>query len=407
MDQILDEYYSQFFGPAAAPMKRFYQALEAGYERWLSEEGLPHSFGKDNGSLSDGRSIEQFKVLNEAEADQAAAQLEEAVAAGGSDAVVARRVDIVRRIFGFAALGARQYAAMLRLRSGKVVSEADAAKMVADARQAVSLGRAQAEYKRDVIEQPPANMYFTTFKSRSRNVFYDSIQVGAIHPQILVAVSEGLSRASAALCTQLGSERAVAWWKPYRDAEKDPLLASALALAAAQAGGAQLVNLVEDPGFELRGAGKTLKGGREAELEHDVTQGLHVFHRRGTPWNCKITDEEAHGGRYSVCFTESAVVVLSETVRVEQGDRLHVSAWVKHNEPKGRYEIRLVPNGPSGKLPPATVSVPWKPGSWQEVTCDLVAPSGAKGLTLQVTVTGQSPGAKVWIDDCFIGKYPE
>jgi len=108
VEALAGEDSARFYGPAAEPMKRFYDAMEAGYRRWLEEDEHPHPFGKDQGSLSGSTSFAQFKVLTPAEAATARAALAAAVAAAGADEKLRKRVDVVERLFGFAQIGARQ-----------------------------------------------------------------------------------------------------------------------------------------------------------------------------------------------------------------------------------------------------------------------------------------------------------
>ena len=58
-------------------------------------------------------------------------------------------------------------------------------------------------------------------------------------------------------------------------------------------------------------------------------------------------------------------------------------------------------------MPTASIEIPFRPGEWQEIRCDLVAPKGATALTLTVQAQRQEPGAKIWVDDMFLGTYPE
>ena len=407
VDAILEEYYAKFFGPAAEPMKGFYEALERGYERWVEEEDVAHWHGKDRGSLSYGRSFGQFKVLNSAEADEAEAYLEKAAAAAKNDAAVRQRIDIVGRLFRFAALGARQYWAMERLGNAEVGSLEDAEEVIADARKAVALSRAQAKYKTEVMEKPPASIYAVFSKHTSTNTFYDCIGEGTVHPQIVRAVTQGFAAVNRFLRQRLDAAGAAQWWHRHRQAANDPVLAGALGMAETKARGERLLNLVKDPSFEKRGAGISPRTGRPLEPDHEVERGLHLWHRRGTPFSWALTDEDAHTGKYSVVFIESTRAVLSESVAAKPDARFHLSVWIKHNDKKGIYRVVVLPRSKEGKLPEATINVPFKPDEWQKVETDFTAPVGAKSITLHVFAIGQTPRAKVWIDDLFIGRYPE
>lgn len=407
VDAILEEYYTKFFGPSAASMKGFYQALESGYERWLAKDGLPHWYGKDKGALSDDRSWAQFKVLNPSEADRAAACLKQAIAEAKTDPRVFERIDIVRRLFEFAALGARQYWAMMRLGEARVTSDADAEKVLADAREVLANSRAQVAYKFGVMEKEPANIYAMFCKKELINPAYDEVKEGVVNPQITVAVAEGFDAINEFLIQKYGYKRGADWWRKRREAEKNSVLVGAMATAEAKAKGIKLVNLIKDPGFELRGAIKSSTSNTPPDSEHENKADLNLSHGVGTPFTWALTKDEAHGGKYSVMLSESCSATLYGSIRANENERFNASVWVKHNDRKGEYTVFLRSSAKGGTLPNATIQVPFKPNEWQEIKMDFTAPKGTSGIKLYVSVKGQELGAKIWIDDMFIGKYPQ
>ena len=92
---------------------------------------------------------------------------------------------------------------------------------------------------------------------------------------------------------------------------------------------------------------------------------------------------------------------------VKAGDRLRLSVWVKHNDKPGAYIVQTDPRGQEGHLAPIMRAVSWKPGEWQKLEFFFLAPQRANTVNFEVFVRQQSPGAKVWVDDFFIGKYPD
>lgn len=409
VDAILAEYYRGFFGAAADPMKGFYDTLEQGYSRWLEQEGLPHWYGKDRTSLTDGRLQEQFKVLTADEVKQAGDFLKQAAAALTAGSREAQRVAIVDKLFGFVALGARQYAATVSLRTTPVNSEAEVAAMVARAREVIDLAHAEAAYKRDVMLKEPVNIYapFRTDAGESRNEYFRDIAPGRVHPQVMLALSQGLETANGFLRQHFGGPEAAAWWERQQKPDQDAMLSAALAIARGKATGTKLVNLIKDPGFEDRGIGKWPRRPTATPLDtgFEPPLGVQVSHRTGTPVNVSLSKEEAHSGIYSVCMSECGVAVVSESISCPGGGTFHFEVWLKHNEPEGIYKLRITPTGPQGKTPPTLINVPVKPGEWQRIELDYAAPAGTRAIALTVMANGQSPGAKLWIDDCFAGKY--
>ena len=74
VDAILREHYAAFFGPAAGPMRDFYATLEAGYERWLSEDPLTlqelgdrYSVSRERARQLEKRMLDRLKKYLEAE----------------------------------------------------------------------------------------------------------------------------------------------------------------------------------------------------------------------------------------------------------------------------------------------------------------------------------------------------
>jgi hypothetical protein len=409
VDAILDEYYTKFFGPAAGPMKQFYDTLESGYTRWLEADGQPHPFGKDLGNLMGGMSFEQFKVLNAAEADRAGAFLGQAIGVAKDDAAVSQRLDIVRRLFDFVAFGARQYSIVEQFSSTKVQSEADAGQMVTLARKVVALARAQGKYKVEVMEQAPAKIYAAFGSSPTkpiRNDVYLNIGPDKLNPAILRGIGDGMDAVNGWLRGAFAPEAAAAWWDKQRTGEAEPIMQDVLAIARCKAAGDVVKNLIVDGGFEERGAGISPQTHRPLETDAQDHNGVHVWHRTGTPFAFEFSDE-AHTGKRSAQFTECGVTVLIEAVSTPKAGRFHAEAWMKHNDPAGTYELQLMPFTAEGQQSPITIPLPAQPGEWQKVQMDYPAPAGTKSISMRIVVNGQAPGAKLWVDDLFLGRYPD
>ena len=410
VDGILSEYYHGFFGPAAEPMKGFYDTLEAGYSRWIEKEGLPHWHGKDQSSLYDGRQEAHYKVLSAADVDKAEAFLKKAGDLVKPGSQEEQRLEVVEKCFGLLAIGARQYATRLELENAKVQSKADAAAVMAHAREAMDLAQAEAFYKRDVTTQEPVKTYapYSADAGPSHNECFTDIEVGKVNPQVLLAVSKGFDAVNGFLTQKLGTEGTVAWWKQQVKKDQAPQLTDAIAIARSKAGGEVLKNLIKDPGFEDRGAGKWPRPAKPQDPGFEAPLGVFTFHRTGTPVNVVLTSDEAHSGKYSVCMTECGVSAVSESITCPGGGRYHFEVWLKHNDLEADYKFRIWPAGPDGKKTAMTlVDVPHKPGEWQKISLDYAAPAGTKAISLMVVVNGQPPGSKLWIDDYFAAKYPD
>ncbi|MGD9497418.1 MAG: DUF4838 domain-containing protein [Armatimonadota bacterium] len=404
VDDILDEYYRLFFRDAAEPMRDFYAALENGYERWLAERGLPHPFGMDASSITDSRSLEQFRVLPEDTLQTALTALDEALAAAQGDELVTERLGVVTLIFDFAVPGARMYWAMDRLREMEVASVADAERVVADARIAIDQGIALADYKFAVMQQPPATDYAA--HTESAEVF-DDLQQGAPPTEVLRVVAGVMRAAGDAVRAELGADGAAAWWEAQAAADDHEALRKLLSVGRAQSAGVQVANLVADPSFEERGArGAAAAAAADEAPEHESLDGVSFWHSAGTPYRATLTDEDAHTGEWSFTMTHTQRAGVSHSIAVEGGEVLLMSLWAKHNAAAGDYYVQVIPRS-DRMLSRAQVPVPEEPDVWHQVEMVVIVPPEARTVGLYLFCERQSPGAQVFVDDFFIGRYPE
>ena len=195
-DAILDEYNRLFYRGAEEPMRTFYDAVEAGYEAWLAEYGFPHPHGMDASSIIDSKSLEQFRVLPPESIEAAEAALAEALAAGEGDALVTQRVELVKQLFDFAALGARMYWPLERLREATPATEEDCEQLVADARAALENGLALSDYKFDEMEETLAADYS---RKTASAIVYNDLQRGAVPSTVPSAIGSAFRAAGEAL----------------------------------------------------------------------------------------------------------------------------------------------------------------------------------------------------------------
>lgn len=403
-DAILDEHYRLFFRAAAEPMARFYAALENGYERWLAERGIPHPFGNDASSITDSKSLEQFRVLPEDCLAAALAALDDALAAAQGDELVTERIGMVKQIFDFAVPGARMYWAMDRLRTQPVATQADAARAVADARSAVTEGLALAAYKFAVMEQPGGSDYAAHTDSAQ---VYEDLQEGAPPAEVLSVTARALRAAGAALQAELGAEGAAAWWDGAAQADDPEVLRQLFAVGRFESTGGELANLVADPSFEARGAqGSAAAGAAEdGAPEHEALQGVSFWHSAGTAYRATLTRADAHTGEWSFTMTGTQRAGVSHAIPVQGGEVLRMSLWVKHNAAGGEYYVQVIPRS-DRMLSRTTVDVPDEPDVWHQVELVFIVPPGSRTVGLYLFTERQEPGAQVFVDDFFIGQYP-
>jgi len=409
---MLNEYYKTFYGPAGESMRAFHQTLDAGYQRWLEEEGEPHSFGKDASASRYGRSLEQFRVLKPDEAARASAALAKAAAAAKADAKASERIGVVRLMFGLQEPALQQYWTARRLKEEPVRSEADARRAVDDAREVLALGRKMSDYINHVLEQAPAKAY-NLFQGSAKGLeTYEELKSGRPSPELLAAISAGVDAAAEFLRKGLGPAKAAAWWQAVRKAEKEPVLAAAFQAAEMRSKGIELANLLADPGFEE--IGRELAPDEYA-VDQDVVLrpdqegrvGIHQWFAERSPYRCVLTRKETHSGRWSLMLEHVHRARISKSAPAAAGDRIRVSFWFKHNDGKAAYKFTVDGRTEDGTYPTlASIAVPHKPDQWQELVAEVVSPPGNRAISLRLFVNGQAAGARCWLDDLFIGKYP-
>ncbi|MCD6361616.1 MAG: DUF4838 domain-containing protein [Armatimonadetes bacterium] len=403
VDAILDEFYTGFYRAAAEPMRGFYDELEAGYESWLAENGYPHPFGMDASSITDSRSLEQFRVLPVERAEAAEAYLDAALAAAAGDEPVTERIGLVKSLFDFCVPGARMYWAMDRLRGRQVESVDDARLTVADAREAINNGLALAAYKFAVMEHPPASEYA---RHTSTATVYNDLAEGAAPSEVLSIVGRAFRNAGKLLGREMGPDGAAAWWDTAVTADDPELLRKLVAVGRFESMGGELENLVADPSFEARGARNQPAGGERLPPEVELQDGVAVWHSAGTAVHGTLTRSDAHTGEWSFTFTGTRRAGVSHSTAAGPGEVMLMSVWVKHNAGEASYRVTIIPRG-DRMLSRASVEVPEEPDVWHQVELVFITPPETRTVGLYLFTERQTPGAQVWVDDFFMARYPE
>lgn len=409
VETLLDEYYTGFYGPAAQPMRAFHQALEAGYERWLAGRGRPHWFGKDTSSLHDYPTIEQFRVLSPDEAARARAALEQAAAAAAPQSRERERIQLIEQMFHLQDLAVQWSWAAFRLLDLQVGSLAEAQRVVEDARLIFRLGPRLRDYITNTLEKPPLDAH-ELFRRISRRppVIYEALKTDQPPAEVQGAVTLAVNGAADRLRELLGPGQAAAWWRVQCDQEQEPVLLAAFQAAAWRASGLELTNLLSNPGFEQA---EFPAGAPEFVLAVDAVAKLgidHWFPERSPGLRYTIT-REAHTGQRALSIEQSERCRYARSLhRITPGARYRLGVWFKHNEGMASYRFSVLVGLTNGTyLEPVMIRIPRRPGQWQEVSAEVAAPPQVRTLTLRVLVNNQALDARCWIDDAFIGKYPD
>jgi hypothetical protein len=410
VDALLDEYFRQFYGAAAGPMRAFHQAVESGCERWLAEEGVPHPYGKDISSSRHSRALEQFRVLTPEEAARASADLTQAAAAAGQDEKIAQRIRIIAAQFHLQELAVQWAWAAFRLRVAAPHSEAEARHVADDARLIFARSHEMKRYFDEVLEQPPLKTYRLFGRSARSLTLLDQLKSGEPGSEMMGAISTGVTAAGEYLRAELGGEKAAAWWRALAEREAEPALAAVFQSAARRAAGQEAKNLLSDPGFEEIGrelAPNEFALERDVLLEPAQTErlGLHLWFPERTPYRCHLTEAGAHSGRYALRLEHLYRARFTRSLAVKPGERLQVGFWFKQNEGAAKYRLEVDARLKDGSYPSlAKLPVSAPAGAWREFATEVVAPPGATTVLLRLYIDRQEAGAQCWIDDLFIGR---
>jgi hypothetical protein len=389
-EQILNDYYDNFYGKAAPAMKAFYNHLEKAYQQWLvATDTQPHPYGPEVASQRDNRSFEQFSVLPWDTALLAQGCLRQALS-DAADPVVEQRVQITKLVFDFAVIGSREYWALQRLKNTEAVDVQVARRMLADAREVVQSGLELAQYKEEVMEKAPAKVY-AAHTGDGVDHFYAAIRPGTIHTQVMIDLAKGFSRISNALAQRMGRKEAQAWCNAQEEAEKNVQLRQLMKIAGLQAAEAEVRNIIEDPGFEKRGAAND-------------RDGLYLANQESNPLRYGFDQAIVHGGKQAVVLSECQQASLFELFPAKEGECFQLALWVRHNNEEAKYTIRVRVQTAQGKTE-TDVEIPWKPDQWQKIAFPFVAPPETRKLGIGVHVEQQAMGAKLWIDDLLAGRY--
>ena len=408
VEALLGEYYRAFYGPAAEAMRAFHQALEDGYTRWLAAAGRPHPFGPDLSSLRDYATTEQFRVLTPAEAARAQAALDRALAAVAPDRREAARLRVIQAQFRLQEMAVRWAWAAFRLAEDPVHSAADAKRVVADTRTVYALSARMGDYITNTLERPPWVAYGLFRKSARPAALYEALRSGRPPPEVRGMVQRGLQAADAWWRTTHGPAEAAAWWRRQAETAAEAGAAEEFAGLARRGAGPPPVNLLPDPGFE-----SAAPAGAEGEVTLDdaaaARLGLHHWFPERSPGYRYSLSPEAHSGRWALSIERMQRCRFARSVsRVTPGARYRVGLWFQHNAGGAGYRFAVAVLGQDGvSEEPVSLRVPPRPGEWQELAAEIVAPPGARVISLRLYVNYQAPDARCWVDDAFIGRLAE
>jgi hypothetical protein len=412
----MDDYCRGLFGPAAGPMKRFYSTLESGVDRWTEKKGKPHWFGKESSPISNGRSVEQYFVLNPEEAARAAQALEEAQKIKQSDPRFSKHIEAVAICFRLQHLAVNEYWAAKRLQNASPKSEADVVRIIEDSRALFRLRLEAADTVEKVMKAPPADKYnlFERVGVPARNVSYGKMASREPLPEYMASISSGMDSAADFLRGKLGPDKAGDWWVKARADEKEPILVKAMQGAETRARGIILQNLIKEPGYEAAGKKielSELTPGRAIELNKKQygSLGIRFWNPERSPFKILLQQNDVHSGENAMTMQNCSRARVDTFVRAESTARYRISFWAKCNDTSGSYSYDVFTRSKKSKknIKISNGTITRQVNEWQNIVTDVETPADCQLLILFIYVRAQKQNTTLILDDIFIAKYPQ
>gem|GEM_PF-790344 len=434
-DALLDKFYADFFGPAAAPMKTFYSTLEAGYEEWLAKNGLPYPAGSDISSTAESRSFNQFSVLSVEGSRRAAEALREAEKLSAGDTLASRRVEAVRRLFALVEKCVEVYWISEGLAGKGAESEKDALQNIEAARRIYALGHEMGEYITNSLDKTPPDLYGAVFsqKDNMRPIeMYEALKTGEPWPEAVGAVKSGTDAISAWLKKSHNKEEALHWWDVVIANETRPELKSIFQMARLASGAGELKPLYRSdfnalgkmlalPDLDLQPGDQEIVIDQQKEEGHqggslgggvltNAGFGIHAWFPDRTRFTLSLTRKDVPGGNYALVVKNIQRARLGGHAAIPAGARQFRAGFLfKRNSEKGIYTAEVMCNVGTRQdrkqVSIAKLAIPAQADKWHEVAANVEVPENALTIFLHINVNNQAPEAKCWVADAFISQY--
>jgi len=404
VDELMDQYCRDLFGPAQEPMRAFYQTLEAGYERWLAVEGIPYQEGKDVAGSINANSMEQFRVLSPNGASQAWKFLIEAKNLARTEPKVSERLQIIELMFGLEKLGVETYWMMDRAAGGVVESEEEARQRLAATRNVFALVAEMRNYITNMLGSAPkeCGVLFGGVHTK-KNTLYEQLRSGEANLEVMAAANRGIDAVADYLRKNLNPEDAIAWWGKEAHPDEGTYYSSVLQMGKLRTkpgpGRTLFVADYDRMANELfpehRAESDILLARGEQEGKFAIRHWFpNMFSKNA---RCVLTRNDALG-HYALRFEQCHRMRLdAAVVKAGAGDFLRISFGFKRNAAPGEYSAVVQARLAGGSdVDLALMPIPKKPDDWHEVCADIVMPKDSKAVIARFYVGQQAPDARCW-----------
>jgi len=380
-DKLLNEFFSQLYGPAASEMAAFYGELE---QAWMTPRQ-----GRWFAGINSAR--QQCEIYTLPGLDSLEQHLRRAARLAPTG-VVAERVAYVRRCFEYPALFIRGW-----LVAQEITRATDPAVIRRDL---AILARVQRErdaaWRRSVIEDDLSTAWYKEYAGREgvQSEWRSAVE-GAMLSGISALADAGGPGALEGLIGELEAA--------------GPASTLALGLRARRGDFDQLPNLVGNPGFE-----ETEGGGNPTGPDWETADAPPRWSVwRQTPGRGRFQrdSEVVHSGHSSAAMTGGQCVCYITRVPITPGKR-HVGwAYIRAQNVtaprRTTFEIRWNDAAGAWHAPAAQASSEVRvAGEWSRVIAAARAPEGAAAAVVLVVADGLADEETVWVDDVFLAEVP-
>lgn len=362
--ELMERFVTRFYGPAAAPMRRYYEVAEAAWERRAD----PFDFGKAHRAFD-------LELYTRADIELLLAALEEASAAAGGSSAEQARVRAQREAW-VPYLGYYMFDDVADLMDGGELRDEAAATAAVDGI------AARAERAERLTAGAP---------------------YGFMPPGADAAIDAGFTAISESL-----GERAEAFWVARLAAHPalKPYIAPQLTVLRGES-----VNLARNPGFEKTGED------REPPPPEADWKRAAIGWSRWVRANCKaqvtISDEAARSGRQSMRIGGGGTAAGIHNLVVKPGERYRVSVWAmtpfyEDEAPDSKITLGVKWKTRQNRWLPPTLDKlePLPPetpiGEWRKLTLNVTVPPDAARMLVHLGISDQGENESVFFDDVFL-----
>lgn len=383
--KLVDEYYTNFFGAAKAPMKKYWDRCE---EIWMQQGGEARWF---KGFFE----MSQLDLFPPAVCRELRGYLREAARLADND-LIRRRVRLYSDGFRYTEYYAQTYWSDRELASSVIHTAAEADRVQ---KALVSYGVAEERLQRhftEVIMTSPLLKPCLPFSGR------DKSPGGALLPAIM-RLAEYHERAGTPLA------------EPFRLSPRlpadNPVARMYAAYLRAQVNPAAALQRLPNPGFEDQTAGASPQGPEWSS--EGCPPGWSSWIRGGSKGELRWVASPVHGGQRAVMIkgAEGAACYLTD-LKAKPGDIFLATVYVKaqvSNPERVTFTIKW--RDPAGQwfeqAPNLSLPLPRADtGGWVPLGIMFTIPPGAGSAVIMLAGGRMAPTDVAWFDDCSVQLLP-